>query len=168
VKRRAAIILAVASIAWPLSIDAAPRTVGSAVPVRAERPGKPTGPIAVEHLLAAEPMVGVPLKIAVTARVAGEVGRLSIEATATTPQAAVVSPPLLVAVEGDAYAWELTVVPLATDAGYVSVIVSGTIDGVEQARSVTIPLRSTAPAEAAAVTAAEGEALIALPVEESP
>jgi hypothetical protein len=138
------------------------------VPLRAERPGKPTGPIAVEHRLAAEPMVGVPLKIALTARVAGTVGRLSIEAIATTPQAAVVSPPLLVAVEGDAYAWEITVVPLAADAGYVSVIVSGTIDGVEQARSVTIALRSSAPAEAAAVTAAEGEALIALPVEESP
>ena len=165
-KRRAAIVLAVASIAWPLSIDAAPRTVDGAAP--AERPGKPTGPIAVEHRLAAEPTVGVPLKIAITARVAGEVGRLSIEATATTPQAAVVSPPLLVAVEGDAYAWQLSVVPLAADAGYVSVIVSGTIDGVEQARSVTIALRSSAPAEAAAVTAAEGEALIALPVEESP
>ena len=70
--------------------------------------------------------------------------------------------------EGDAYAWELTVVPLAADAGYLSVIVAGTIDGVEQARSVTIALRSTVPAEAPEVTITDGEALIALPVQESP
>jgi hypothetical protein len=50
-----------ALLAWPLLIDAAPRTVGSAAP-RAERPDKPTGPIMVEHRLAAEPAVGVPLK----------------------------------------------------------------------------------------------------------
>jgi hypothetical protein len=136
--------------------------------VRIERPGKPTGPIAVEHRLTAEPRVGVALTIAITARVAGEVGRLSIEAAPTAPRAAVVSPPVLMAVEGDAYSWEITVVPLLADAGYLSVIVSGSIDGVEQARSVTIPLRSTVPAEAPAGKVAEGEALIALPVQESP
>ena len=165
---RFAEVFVVASLGWPLFVSAAPRAVDSAAPVLVERPGKPTGPIAVEHHLAAEPMVGLPLKIALTARVAGTVGRLSIEATATTPQAALVSPPLLVAVEGDAYAWEITVVPLSADAGYLSVIVAGTIDGVEQARSVTIALRSTAPAEAPEVTIADGEALIALPVQESP
>ena len=34
--------------------------------------------------------------------------------------------------------------PLAADAGYLSVIVSGSIDGVAQARSVTLSLRSAA------------------------
>jgi hypothetical protein len=165
---RLAEVVVVAAIGWPLFGNAAPHASDSASPVRVELPGKPTGPIAVEHRLAGEPMVGVPLKIALTARVAGTVGRLSIEATATTPRAALVSAPLLVAVEGDAYAWELTVVPLAADAGYLSVIVSGTIDGVEQARSVTIALRSTVLAEALDVTIADGEALIELPVQESP
>jgi hypothetical protein len=167
-KRRAATFMVAACIAWPFSIAAAPRVAETPAPVRAERPGKPTGPIAVEHRLTAEPVVGVPLKIAVTARVAGEVGRLSIEATATAPRAAVVAPPVLMAVEGEAYSWEITVVPLAADAGYLSVIVSGSIDGVEQARSLTIALRSTVPAKAPAVMVVEGEALIALPVQESP
>jgi hypothetical protein len=167
-KRRIINAFISASLAWPISIDAAPRAAEIAAPVRVDLPGKPTGPIAVEHRLTSEPMVGVPLKLAITARVAGEVGRLSIEATATAPRAAVVSPPVLMAVEGEAYSWEITVVPLAVDAGYLSVIVSGSIDGVEQARSLTIALRSTVPTEAPAVTVADGEALIALPVQESP
>jgi hypothetical protein len=167
-KRRIATALVAVSLAWPLSVGAAPRAVGIAAPARAERPDKPTGPIVVEHRLAAEPALGVPLKIAVTARVQGDVGRLSIEANATEPRAVLVSPPVLVAVEGGAYSWEITVVPLAAEAGYLSVIVSGSIDGVAQARSVTIALHSAVPAEAAAVTVTEGETLIALPVQESP
>ncbi len=66
------------------------------------------------------------------------------------------------------YSWQITVVPLAAEAGYLSVIVSGTIDGVDQARSVTISLRSAAPADAPAPVAGGGETLIALPVQESP
>jgi hypothetical protein len=93
---------------------------------------------------------------------------LSIEANATVPKAALVSPPVLVGADEGVYSWELTVVPLLSEAGYLSVIVAGSIDGVAQARSVTIPLRSAAPAEAAAVTVAAGETLIALPVQESP
>jgi hypothetical protein len=167
-KQRLAIGLVAVSLAWPSLTGAAPRAVGDPPPARVERPDKPTGPIVVEHLFAADPAVGVPLKIAVTARVEGDVGRLSIEATATEPRAVLVSPPVLLAVGAGVYSWEVTVVPLAADAGYLSVIVSGLIDGVAQARSVTIALRSAVPAEAAAVTVAEGETLIALPVQESP
>jgi len=167
-KRRLTTALVAVLLAWPLLAGAAPRAVGTPPPARAERPDKPTGPIVVEHRFAAEPAVGVPLKIAVTARVEGDVGRLSIEANATEPRAVLVSPPVLVAVGGGVYSWEVTVVPLAADAGYLSVIVSGSIDGVAQARSVTIAVRSAVPAEAAAVTIADGETLIALPVQESP
>ena len=167
-KRRITTALVAASLAWPLLVGAAPRAVGIAAPARAERPDKPTGPIVVEHRLAAEPVLGVPLKIAITARVEGDVGRLSIEANATKPRALLVSPPVLVAVDEGAYSWEVTVVPLAAEAGYLSVIVSGSIDGVAQARSVTVGLHGAAPAEAAAVTVADGETLIALPVQEGP
>jgi len=166
--RATATAVVAALLAWPLLIEAAPRTVGSAARERAERPGKPTGPIMVEHRLAAEPAVGVALKIAITARVEGDVGRLSIEATATEPRAALVAPPLLVAVAAGVYSWEITVVPLVAEASYLSVIVSGLIDGVAQARSVTIALRSSAVPQAARATIAEDERLIALPVEESP
>jgi hypothetical protein len=80
-----------------------------------------------------------------------------------------VTPPLLTSVVEGVYSWELTVVPLADDAGYVSVIVSGNVDGVAQARNVTISLRSAAaPSPAPAVIAGGGETLIALPVQESP
>jgi hypothetical protein len=159
-------VFVAALLAWPLLVGAAPRDV--VAPARVERPDKPTGPIVVEHHLATVPAVGVPLKIVVTARVEGDIGRLSIEANATVPRAALVSPPLLTAVAGGVYSWEVNVVPLVADAGYVSVIVSGSIDGVAQARSVTIALRSTAAADPAAVTVFEGETLIALPVQESP
>lgn len=167
-KPRIATAVLAASLAWALSAGAAPRAAGISTPTRVERPDKPTGPIVVEHRLAAEPALGVPLTIAVTARVEGDVGRLSIEATATAPRALVVSPPVLVAAGDGVYSWEVSVVPVAAEAGYLSVIVSGSIDGVAQARSVTIALGNAAPAEASAVTVAEGETLIALPVQESP
>jgi hypothetical protein len=166
--RRVTAVLAAASFAWPLLVGAAPRDIGSAAAARVDRPDKPTGPIVVEHALATEAAVGVPLKIVVTARIEGDVGRLSIEATATEPRAVLVSAPLLVAIASGVYSWEVTVVPLATDAGSLSVIVSGSIDGVAQARSVTIALRSAGPAERAAVSVFQGETLIALPVQESP
>ena len=51
--------------------------------------------------------------------------------------------PLVAAGDG-VYAWTITVVPLTAEAGYLTVIVSGDIDGVAQARSVTVSLRSTA------------------------
>ena len=137
--------------------------------MRVELPGKPTGPIAVEHRVPAEPAVGIPLAIAVTARVEAEVGALRIDASASSPRAALVTPPLLTSVTDGVYAWTITVVPLATDAGYLSVIVSGNIEGVAQARSVTISLRSTAAPDAAPSAAViDGETLIALPVQESP
>ena len=166
--KRTTTVLVAALLAWPLLVGAAPRAIEIGAPAHAERPDKPTGPIVVEHHLRARPVVGVPLQIAVTARVEGNVGRLSIEANATTPSAAVVSPPAPVASDDGVYAWEITVVPLTADAGYLSVIVSGSIDGVAQARSVTIALRSAAPVEPTVVTVAEGETLIALPVQESP
>jgi hypothetical protein len=167
-KRRTRTALFALALVCPLTVGAAPRTVGTTAPARVERPDKPTGPIVVEHRLTAQPAVGVPLTIALTARVEGDVGRLSIEANATAPGALLVSPPLLVAVAGGVYTWEITAVPLAAEAGYLSIIVSGLIDGVAQARSVTIALRSTAPAEAVAVTIGEDERLIALPAQESP
>jgi hypothetical protein len=167
-RQRTATALLVASLAWPLSTGAAPRAVERAAPAAAELPGKPTGPILVEHRLAADPAVGVPLEITVTARVDGAAGGLGIEANATVPRAALVTPPRLLEAGEGVYSWQITVVPLTAEAGYLSVIVSGTIDGVDQARSVTISLRGAAPADARAPVAGGGETLIALPVQESP
>jgi hypothetical protein len=165
----AATALIAAVIAWPALVGAAPPVDERAPAVSTGYPVKPTGPIAVEYRLAAAAVVGVPLEIAVTARVQAETSRLAIEATASTPQAVLVTSPEAVSAGDGVYSWTITVVPLAAEAGYLNVIVAGDIDGVPQARSVTVPLRSAASSAAApAAGAARGEALIALPVEESP
>jgi hypothetical protein len=167
-RRRITAALVAAALALPVAVGAAPRAAERVAPVAAELPGKPTGPIAVEHQFAADPAVGVPVKITVTAHVNGAAGGLGIEATPTLPRAALVTPPTPLAVGEGVYSWEITVVPLAAEAGYLSVIVSGAIDGVEQARSVTISLRSVVLEDAPAPAARGGETLIALPVQESP
>lgn len=150
-----------------MNLGAAPRSLEAVAP--GELPGKPTGPITVEYRLAAQPAVGVPLTITVTARVENNVGTLGIEANATSPRYVLLTPPQLATAGDGKYVWALTVVPLAAEAGYLSVIVSGTSEGVAQASSVTISMRSAAaPAEVPLSAAADGEALIALPVQESP
>lgn len=156
-------------LAVPLATGAAPRSLDRAA-VRAEFPCKPTGPIAVEHRLAARTAVGVPLAIAVTARLAADARDVRIEADASRPSAVLVTQPALERVDGGTYRWTITVVPLEAEAGYLNVIVSADVDGVAQAEAVTVSLRSAAAPEAAPtqVTKSGGEALIALPVEESP
>jgi hypothetical protein len=111
----------------------------------------------------------VPLTVTVTARVESVVGALAIEANATAPRSVLVTPPQLESAGGGNYVWEFTVVPLAAEAGYLNVIVSGASEGIAQASSVTISLRSAAaPSEVPLSATADGEALIALPVQESP
>jgi hypothetical protein len=146
----------------------------AAAPPEAERAPpalrvKPTGPIAVEYRVPAQPAVGVPLTIEVTARVEPDVNGLTIEAGASAPRALLTSAPELVSAEGGVYFWTITVVPLAAEAGYLNVIVAGRVDGVPQARGVTVPLRGAAGEVPAPGAAAPGrEALIALPVQETP
>ena len=168
-RRMISALVVAANLAWPMFGGAAPPATELAGPPRAELPGKPTGPIVVEHRLATPPAVGIPLDVGITARVAGDVGRLGIEANATAPEAALVTAPVLVAVGEGTYSWRLTVVPLVAEAGYLSVIVSGSIEGEAQARSITISLRSAAAeGDPPALAVAGGETLIALPVQESP
>lgn len=156
-------------ISAPLAAAAAPRALEeSARAARFELPGKPTGPIAVDHRLAAVPAVGVPLTIAITARAAGETDGLRLETSASEPRDVLLTVPTPVASAAGAYAWELTVVPLAPDAGYLTLVVTGEIDGVSQARTVTIALHGPTAPPAAAVTQGFGETLIALPVLETP
>jgi hypothetical protein len=175
-RTRAAITLVAAVLAAPSLAGAAPPPAERAAPpaervtpVRAAYPGKPTGPIAVDYRLGAPPAVGTPLEIEITARVQAAVSDLAIEASPSAPRSLLVTPPTFVAAGEGVYSWRITVVPLTTDAGYLSVVVAGTVDGLPQARSVTVPLRSAAAPEAASAAGdSSGEALIALPVQESP
>jgi len=63
---------------------AAPRAEEHAPPAPADLPVKPTGPIGLEYRVAAQPAVGVPLEITVTARVQADVGRVTIEAAVSS------------------------------------------------------------------------------------
>ena len=161
-------IVVAAILAAPSLVVAAP-PADERAPARAELPGKPTGPIAVEYRLAAQPEVGVPLAIEVTARFEAAVSNLSLEANASIPRAVLVTTPELEAAGDGVSSWRITVVPLAAEAGYLSVIVAGNVDGLPQASSVTIPLRGAgAVGPPPAAVSAGGETLIALPVQESP
>ena len=94
---------------------------------------------------------------------------MRLEVTASDASSALVTVPTLAASEAGQYSWRVTVVPLATEAGYLNVIVAGDVEGVAQASAVTISLRSAGDAApAAAEPAAQPEALIALPVLETP
>jgi hypothetical protein len=165
--KRTAMALMAVVLAAPSLGGAAPRPAeaGTRAP---SLPVKPTGPIAVEHRLAAEPQVGVPLEVQITARAEREVGGVTIDVSPSAPSAVLVGVPQLVTAGDNSHSWTISVVPLAADAGYLTVIVAGDVDGVEQARSVTVSLRGAVPAGAPAAAPPEGELLIALPVEESP
>jgi hypothetical protein len=166
---RAAFVIALCVGVWPALSSAAPREVVDArAPARAELPVKPTGPIAVEHRFDADPAVGVPLTITISARVSGQVDALNLETTASRPDALLLTTPALVASGDSEFTWVLTIVPLAVDAGYLNVAVAGDIDGLPQARSVSIAVR-TAPRPADDPAAhGNSETLIALPVRETP
>lgn len=166
-RRLRTLALTAGLLACVTQVGAAPRSIDREA--RVERPGKPAGAITVEYRLAAQPAVGVPLTVMITARVESEIGTLGIEANGTSPRSVLVTTPQPAAAAAGTYVWEITVVPLTAEAGYLNVIVSGTSEGVAQASSVTISLRSAAaPGEAALSAPADGEALIALPVQETP
>jgi hypothetical protein len=163
-----ALLLAASSVA-----SAAPRPADSAAPAVERLPVKPGGPIAVEYRLAAQPVVGVPLELTVTAHVEAGVTNVTIEADPSAPSAVLLTVPELVAAADGTFSWRFTAVPLAADAGYLTVVVSGAAEGLTQARSVTVALGSApqpggAPAAPAAAAPPGGDGLIALPVEESP
>ena len=166
---RATTLLILGLLAGPSLVAAAPPAAERATPARLNLPVKPTGPIAVEYTLAAVPAVGVPLEIRVKARAEPDVKGLGIEATPSSPRAVLVTSPELVTAADGVYTWTLTVVPLTPEAGYLSVIVAGRVDGVAQARGVTVSLHGTGgPQQPAAAAGAGREALIALPVQETP
>jgi hypothetical protein len=165
---RTSITLA-ALLAWALPAAAAPPESEGGAPAPRYLPVKPTGPIAVEYRVPAPPVVGVPLTIEIRARVEADVDGLALEASASAPRALLTTEPELVTAERGVYVWTITVVPLAAAAGYLNVIVAGRVDGVAQARGVTVPLRGAGAAgHAPAAEAAGREALIALPVQETP
>src|SRR5688572_23506915 len=134
--------LVAAVLVWASPSAAAPPASERAAPARPDLPVKPTGPIAIEYHVPALLTVGVPLEVAVKARVEPDVNGLAIEVSASAPRAVLLSAPELANAADGVYSWTITVVPLAAEAGYLNIIVAGRVEGVAQARGVTVPLRS--------------------------
>jgi hypothetical protein len=133
-------------------------------------PPKPSGPIDVSYSLGAVPRVGVPVEIEITAHSAAAQS-LTLEAAVANGGTLAIAGQSVGAELADGRRWVVTVVPLAADAAYLTVIVTGRIEGLEQSRSVVVPIRTVPAAETVveqetAVTAG-GERLILLPVEEN-
>ncbi len=133
---------------------------------------KPLGPIAVDVRLAAPPALGVPLTVTVTARAdAAAVDRLALEVRADDSAALVIAAQSGPVDRAGARNWVLTVVPVRASGANLNVVVTGEIDGVAQARSVTTKISppgavSAVRAPSVAPTQAGGENLSLLPVEE--
>ncbi len=168
-KQRTLAALLASTLWWPAAANAAPRAADVPARAVARQHVKPGGPIAVEYSVTANPVVGTPLEIAINARVEAGLRNVAIEANASAPRAVLVAQPEVTTRGDGLYSWTITVVPLAADAGYLTVVISGEADGLLQARSLTVPLGSGAPQSVApASQPAQGEALIALPVQEGP
>lgn len=163
-------LVVAAAVLLALGAHAAPRgMLASAGARQFDPPSKPTGPISVDYRLADTPSLAMPLTITVTARAEAGAGRLALQTAASDPQALWVSAAAPVAAGEDVQSWVLTVIPLLATPTHLQVTVAGEIDGVPQARTVVIPIRVAGEvASAPRVERNGGEALILLPVTESP
>ncbi len=168
--KTSAIALALVAAVATGAVPAAPR--GAPVAEMQEE-AKPHGPIAIDVRLAAPPVLGVTLTVSITAR-AQAIDRLELEVHADDSAALVIGAPSSPVDGAGSRSWVVTVVPMRTSGGNLSVVVSGEIEGVAQAQSVTTKIRpagilptvralSAAPA---APAEAGGENLSLLPVEE--
>jgi hypothetical protein len=137
--------------------------------VAAGGPPKPSGPIDVAYSVGAALRVGQPVEIEITAR-AAVAGGLALEVVVPNGGTLAIASESAGTEVVDGRRWVVTVVPLAAGAAYLTVVVTGRIEGLDQSRSVVVPIR-TAPAaqtvvlQETAVTPG-GERLILLPVEE--
>jgi hypothetical protein len=132
-------------------------------------PPKPSGPIDISYRVGVAPRVGVPVDVEITAHAAAAQG-LTLEVAVANGGTLALAGQSVGAALADGLRWVVTVVPLAADAAYLTVIVTGRIEGLEQSRSVVVPIRTLPAAqsvvEETAVTTG-GERLILLPVEEN-
>ena len=134
-------------------------------------PPKPSGPIDVAYSVGVAPRVGAPVDIEITAHAAAA-QELALEAVvANGSTLAIAGQSAGTDLAGGGRRWVVTVIPLAADVAYLTVVVTGRIEGLPQSRSVVVPIRTVPAAQAlveqeTAVTV-DGERVIFLPVEEN-
>jgi hypothetical protein len=106
---------------------------------------KPTPPIAITHRLSAPPQVGQPVDVILSIAAEGDMTGVRVNFAAADPLAMidpVDSLPLGSFRAGEGTDVAVTVLPLLNQTHYLSVTVTALIDGVEQTRSIAIPIRT--------------------------
>ena len=153
----------------PLHVaESAPR----ATQAQHSSPGKPTAAIAIHYELSATPDLGQPLEVRITARAAGTATDLSLELAFDDSLFVAGAPTAVAGADVNERAWIVAVTPLQEQAGYLTVTLSGLLDGQRQSRSVMIPIRTSgrkAEAQSTGVLKIDefGETVIALPAQET-
>jgi hypothetical protein len=104
---------------------------------------KPTAPISISHRFSAPPAVGQPVEVILSISAPNGMTRANLSFSADDPLAMIdpvdgLGLATLSAGEGTDVA--VTVLPLLDQTHYLSVTVSAIIDGVEQTRSVAVPI----------------------------
>ena len=114
---------------------------GAAVPAAAP---KPSAPIAIAYELAAEPQVGQPLEIRLSIGAEADLATLRVDLEADDPLA-MIDP--IGSVElgflgaGEETGLAVSVLPLLDQTHYLNVSVTAAVEGVEQTRSIAVPIR---------------------------
>ena len=161
------------------STTSATPELASEAPQRAstitDSPGKPLPPIDFKYELLGEPTVGQPLEIRVTSSVQAELGALNVALSGSERMqvpAAIARFRMARTAQSVPMTRTISVTPLASGTLYLNVLLQADIDGRQQSRAVTIPIRVGAqsqPSETAGTlsTDAEGEPIISLPADEN-
>jgi hypothetical protein len=135
------LVLAALAAAVPFVASAAPPCDQGA----ADAAPKPTPPIAISHRLSGTPQVGQPVDVILSIAAEGDLTRVNVDFTARDPLAMIdpVGPLALGSLSaGEGTDVSVTVLPLLDKTHYLSVTVTAVIDGVEQTRSIAIPIRT--------------------------
>lgn len=140
-----------------------------------DSPGKPLPPIDFKYELLGEPAVGQPLQIRITSSIQAELDALNVALSGSERMqvpAAVSRFRMARTAASAPMTRTISVTPLTTGTLYLDVLVQADIDGRQQSRAVTIPIRvgsqsqQTAP-DGTVSTDADGQRIISLPADEN-
>jgi hypothetical protein len=140
-----------------------------------DSPGKPLPPIEFKYEFLGEPAVGQPLEIRVTSTIEAELDALNVTLSGSERMqvpAAIARFRMARTAAGAPMTRTISVTPLASGTIYLDVLLQADIDGRQQSRAVTIPIRVGAPSrqsesEGTVSTDADGQRIISLPAEDN-
>jgi hypothetical protein len=120
---------------------------GIAAPARDRTPAmtsKPTPPISVSHRIVLPPKVGQPVEVLLSIAANGEMTATDLSFSVDDPLA-MIDPigglSLGTVAPGEGADVAVTVLPLLDQTHYLGITVRAVIDGIEQTRSISVPIR---------------------------